>query len=78
MVRNTPAQAVAFAAILSNSREGNGAYADVIPELMEIVSSGAVQPGGIITQEQPLVSVIDAYRMFDEHRAGWLKVELRP
>lgn len=57
---------------------GNCNHRKYIPDLMEIVSCGAIKPEQIITQEQPLVSVIDAYRMFDEHRAGWLKVELRP
>jgi threonine dehydrogenase-like Zn-dependent dehydrogenase len=45
---------------------------------MEIISCGAVQPERIITQEQPIRSVIDAYRMFADKKAGWMKVELRP
>jgi threonine dehydrogenase-like Zn-dependent dehydrogenase len=57
---------------------GNCNHRKYIPELMEIVSCGAVKPERIITQEQPLVSAIDAYRMFDQHKAGWTKVDLRP
>ncbi len=57
---------------------GNCNHRKYIPKLMQIVSGGAVQPERIITQEQPLISVIDAYRMFDEHKAGWMKVELMP
>ena len=59
-------------------RMGNCPHRRYIPELMEIVSGGAVQPERVITQEQPIASAIDAYRMFDQHKAGWMKVELRP
>ncbi len=59
-------------------RMGNCPHRRYIPELMEIVSSGMVQPERVITQEQPIASAIDAYRMFDQHKAGWMKVELRP
>ena len=45
---------------------------------MQIVAAGTIRPETIITQDQPLVSAIDAYRMFDENVAGWMKVELRP
>lgn len=45
---------------------------------MELIAGGAVQPETVITQEQPIRSAIDAYRMFDQHKAGWMKVELRP
>jgi len=59
-------------------RMGNCPHRRYIPELMEIISGGAVQPERVITQEQPIASAIDAYRMFDQHKAGWMKVELRP
>jgi threonine dehydrogenase-like Zn-dependent dehydrogenase len=59
-------------------RMGNCNHRKYIPKLMQIITGGAVRPERIITQEQPLVSAIDAYRMLDEKKAGWLKVELRP
>ncbi len=59
-------------------RMGNCNHRKYIPMLMQIVSAGSVQPERIITQEQPMRSAIDAYRMFAEKKAGWLKVELRP
>ncbi len=46
--------------------------------LMQIVSAGSVKPERIITQEQPIASALDAYRMFADKKAGWMKVELRP
>ncbi len=45
---------------------------------MQIVSAESIKPGRVITQEQPMRSAIDAYRMFADKKAGWLKVELRP
>ena len=59
-------------------RMGNCNHRKYIPKLMQIITGGAVRPERIITQEQPLVSAIDAYRMLDDKKAGWLKVELRP
>jgi len=59
-------------------RAGNCNHRKYIPMLMQIVSAGSVQPERIITQQQPIVSAIDAYRMFADKKAGWLKVELRP
>jgi len=49
-----------------------------IPLLMQIVSGGSIKPERVITQEQPMGSALDAYRMFADPKAGWLKVELRP
>jgi threonine dehydrogenase-like Zn-dependent dehydrogenase len=49
-----------------------------IPHLIELVSSGAVDPLQILTQKVPLTSAIDAYKSFDERDAGWVKVKLEP
>jgi threonine dehydrogenase-like Zn-dependent dehydrogenase len=59
-------------------RSGNCNHRKYIPMLMQIISGGAVKPERIITQEQPMRSAIDAYRMFADKKAGWMKVELRP
>jgi threonine dehydrogenase-like Zn-dependent dehydrogenase len=59
-------------------RSGNCNHRKYIPLLMQIVSAGSVKPERIITQAQPMRSVIDAYRMFADKKAGWMKVELRP
>jgi len=31
-----------------------------------------------LTKVEPLLSAIDAYKHFDRHEPGWLKVELVP
>jgi threonine dehydrogenase-like Zn-dependent dehydrogenase len=57
---------------------GNCHHRRYIPKLMQLVSGGAIRPEMVVTQEQPPVSALEAYRMFDEHKAGWMKIELMP
>jgi threonine dehydrogenase-like Zn-dependent dehydrogenase len=57
---------------------GNCPHRRYIPKLVEMVRSGAINPARLLTQQQPLVSVIDAYRAFDRREEGWIKVELIP
>jgi threonine dehydrogenase-like Zn-dependent dehydrogenase len=49
-----------------------------IPLLLDAVRSGAVKYESLLTQVEPLTSVIDAYKAFDTRQPGWLKVELLP
>ena len=55
---------------------GNCPHRRYIPMLIDLVQSGSVDPLSILTEMEPLVSAVDAYRAFDERRPGWLKVEL--
>lgn len=57
-------------------RMGNCNHRKYIPDLIELVRTGAFDPTSIITQREGMESVIDAYKEFDLHRPGWLKVEL--
>lgn len=59
-------------------RMGNCNHRKYIPRLVELIRSGAFDPRSIVTQHQPLDSVIEAYKAFDTRQQGWLKVELRP
>jgi threonine dehydrogenase-like Zn-dependent dehydrogenase len=49
-----------------------------VPELVEMVRMGRVDPTAILTQREALTSAIDAYKAFDLREAGWTKVELKP
>lgn len=49
-----------------------------IPRPVEMVRSGSFDPAKILTQKEPLMSAIDAYKAFDLRRHGWIKVELLP
>lgn len=59
-------------------RMGNCNHRKYIPRLLEMVRSGAFDPTTILTQQEPLMSAIDAYKAFDLRRPGWIKVELLP
>jgi threonine dehydrogenase-like Zn-dependent dehydrogenase len=57
---------------------GNCNHRRYIPDLLELVRTGAVRPSAILTQEEPLTSALDAYSAFDRRKPGWLKVKLDP
>ena len=55
---------------------GNCNHRKYIPILIELVRSGTVAPEMVLSNIEPLTSVIDAYKAFDERQPGWIKVEL--
>jgi threonine dehydrogenase-like Zn-dependent dehydrogenase len=55
---------------------GNCNHRKYIPRLIELVQSGSFDPTRIVTQHQPMDSVLDAYKAFDTRQPGWIKVEL--
>lgn len=57
---------------------GNCNHRRYIPDLVEMVRTGGVDPTDILTQREPLLSAIDAYKAFDQRKPGWIKVELVP
>ncbi len=57
---------------------GNCNHRKYIPMLIDLVAGGAIDPSRILTQEEPLTAVLDAYKKFDERQPGWIKVELVP
>ncbi len=59
-------------------KTGNCNHRRYIPDLLELVRAGVIDPGRVLTKVEPLISAIDAYQHFDRHEPGWLKVELTP
>jgi threonine dehydrogenase-like Zn-dependent dehydrogenase len=59
-------------------KAGNCNHRRYMPEMIELVRSGIIRPEQFLTQTQPIVSAIDAYRAFDQHQPGWIKVKLEP
>jgi threonine dehydrogenase-like Zn-dependent dehydrogenase len=59
-------------------RMGNCNHRKYIPQLVHLVASGVIEPMAVLSQQEPLVSAIDAYEAFDRHQPGWIKVELLP
>jgi threonine dehydrogenase-like Zn-dependent dehydrogenase len=59
-------------------KAGNTPHRKYIPDLIELVEAGMIDPAGILTQSEPLADAIEAYKAFDRRESGWVKVELRP
>jgi threonine dehydrogenase-like Zn-dependent dehydrogenase len=57
---------------------GNCNHRKYIPELARMVAAGAIDPTMVLTEKEPMMSAIDAYKAFDERQPGWIKVELDP
>jgi threonine dehydrogenase-like Zn-dependent dehydrogenase len=57
---------------------GNCNHRKYIPQLLELVRRGEVDPTAILSRVEPMTSALDAYRSFDLRKPGWLKVELEP
>ena len=57
---------------------GNCNHRKYIPMLLEKVKSGVLDPEKILTNVEPMTSVIEAYKAFDTRQPGWIKVKLEP
>ena len=56
---------------------GNCHHRRYIPELLELVKTGVVDPQKVITQMEQLRMGIEADREFDRRESGWIKEELQ-
>lgn len=59
-------------------KSGNCNHRRYVPELIQLVRTGAIRPSAILTQAVSFESALDAYRAFDRREPGWTKVELVP
>jgi threonine dehydrogenase-like Zn-dependent dehydrogenase len=59
-------------------KAGNTPHRKYIPDLVDLVETGAIDPADILTQAEPLADAIEAYKAFDRRESGWVKVELKP
>lgn len=57
---------------------GNCNHRKYLPYLVDLVESGAIDPLKILTQVKPISKVLQAYSSFDQHKSGWMKVEIVP
>lgn len=57
---------------------GNCNHRKYIPDLVELVATGAFDPTKILTKVEPIGSAIEAFEAFDKRLPGWTKVELEP
>ncbi len=59
-------------------RMGDCPHRRYLPQLIRFVAAGELRPSRILSQREPFEKAIDAYKAFDTHQDGWLKVELLP
>lgn len=59
-------------------KAGNCNHRRYMPEMVELVRSGVIRTERFLTQIEPMSSAIEAYKAFDAHKAGWIKVKLDP
>lgn len=57
---------------------GNCNHRRYIPDLVEMVASGSVDPTQVLTRDEPFEAVMNAYEAFDNRRSGWIKVKIEP
>jgi threonine dehydrogenase-like Zn-dependent dehydrogenase len=57
---------------------GNCNHRNYMPDLIELVETGTIDPDRILTQVEPLTGIMNAYEAFDARRSGWMKVEFVP
>lgn len=57
---------------------GNCNHRRYLPHLIELVRTGALDPSEVLTQVEPMTSVIEAYKAFDKRQPGWIKIKLEP
>ena len=59
-------------------KAGNCNHRRYIPELLDLVRTGAVDPATVLTQSEALSAGIEAYETFDRRESGWTKVVFDP
>lgn len=57
---------------------GNCHHMRYIPKITQLVSANIIDPTKVLTKTEPLTDAIEAYKMFDRRKAGWIKVKLQP
>ncbi|MCZ3115066.1 hypothetical protein NYZ21_21750, partial [Acinetobacter baumannii] len=57
---------------------GNCNHRAILPELVDLVRAGVIDPAEVLTQTEPLTGALQAYEAFDLRQPGWMKVKLEP
>lgn len=59
-------------------RAGNCPHRALLPELIDIIAAGQLDPGRAVTEQEGITDAVAAYRTFDAHQPGWVKVANDP
>jgi threonine dehydrogenase-like Zn-dependent dehydrogenase len=57
---------------------GNCNHRRYVPELIEMVRTGRIDPARILSHRRAVGDAVEAYKAFDRREEGWTKVELTP
>ncbi len=57
---------------------GNCNHRKYLPRLIQMTASEQIKLDSILTQQEELVSALEAYEHFDQREEGWFKVKLEP
>ncbi|MDA8219256.1 MAG: glutathione-dependent formaldehyde dehydrogenase [Dehalococcoidales bacterium] len=57
---------------------GNCPHRHYVPQLVDLVEAGEIDPTMILTEELAFDDVIEAYKRFDRREPGWVKVAVEP
>jgi threonine dehydrogenase-like Zn-dependent dehydrogenase len=57
---------------------GNCPHRALLPELIDVIAAGQLDPARAITEKEPMTDAVEAYRRFDAHDPGWVKVAMDP
>lgn len=50
----------------------------LMSKLVDLVQNGTLNPTMILTEREPMTDALSTYKLFNERRPGWIKVELTP
>lgn len=57
-------------------RMGNCNHRSYIPGVIDDIRRGTLHPGNVLSQNEPIMDVLEAYKAFDRRDTGWIKVAL--
>ena len=57
---------------------GNCHHRRYIPHLIDLIVSKQIDPAIILTHSEPMEDAVEAFKAFDRHQSGWIKVKLKP
>jgi threonine dehydrogenase-like Zn-dependent dehydrogenase len=59
-------------------RSGNCPHRKYLWDLVMLAKNGSIDFHRLVTQARPTADALEAYRAFEAHESGWMKVELLP
>lgn len=61
---------------IQDPADANRNHRPLIPPLLDMVATAVIDPSNVLTRQEPVTDAIEAYRVFDEQKPGWINVAL--